>query len=117
MGKLRKIEDAREAKECLAAVEEAGESIGAWARPRGIDGRSLRAWHLNFARRLGAPGRREAVSRGAAQEPPASLVELVPCAARPPARYVVAVGSASVEFGDDFREDTLRRVLEALRSC
>jgi hypothetical protein len=49
-----------------------------------------------------------------------ALVELVPAAtvvAPGPGRYVLVVGGARVEFGDDFSVATLRRVLEALRSC
>jgi hypothetical protein len=50
-----------------------------------------------------------------------SLVELV---AAPPSiaavgggRYTLEVGGVRVEFGDDASVATLRRVLEALRSC
>jgi hypothetical protein len=32
-------------------------------------------------------------------------------------RYALVVGGARVEFGDDASAATLRRVLEALRSC
>lgn len=49
-----------------------------------------------------------------------ALVELVPTAA-PAApgrgRYALVVGGARVEFDDDVSVMTLRRVLEALRSC
>jgi len=44
-------------------------------------------------------------------------VELVPEAAAAGSRYVLRVGAASVEFGDDFETETLRRVVEVLRSC
>ena len=33
------------------------------------------------------------------------------------ARYALQIGTASIEFGDDFREETLRRVVTMLRSC
>jgi hypothetical protein len=33
------------------------------------------------------------------------------------ARYAIKIAGAVVEFGDDARTDTLRRVVEALRSC
>jgi hypothetical protein len=49
-----------------------------------------------------------------------ALVELVPAAtvvAPGLGRYALVVGGARVEFGDDFSVATLRRVLEALRSC
>ena len=49
-------------------------------------------------------------------------MELVP--APPPrpapvgmARYVLEMGGAQLEFGDDFREETLARVMAVLRAC
>ncbi|HEX5098301.1 MAG TPA: hypothetical protein VFV94_02330 [Polyangiaceae bacterium] len=46
------------------------------------------------------------------------LVELVPATRGGGAgRYVLEVAGARVEFGDDASVATLRRVLEALRSC
>ena len=47
----RKIEDEREAVQCLRAAEREGMSAGAWARAHGVDGRSLHAWQMNIARR------------------------------------------------------------------
>lgn len=82
-----------------------GNGLGAWARANGIDGRSLHAWKLALSR------------RGTKVDRP-KLVELVPSArVEPSARYVVRVGKVAFEFGDDAREETLRRVLVALRSC
>jgi len=116
----RKIEDEREAARCLRAAEEKGVSAVEWARAHGIDGRSLRAWQINIARRgtTSPRKRRKALSRAT----PAvhALVELVPgvtSAAPGPGRYALVVGSARVEFGDDVSVATLRRVLEVLRSC
>jgi hypothetical protein len=51
---------------------------------------------------------------------PFQLVELVPSeavAGPMVARYAMRIGDAVVEFGDDARADTLKRVVEALRSC
>jgi hypothetical protein len=52
---------------------------------------------------------------------PRTVVELVPAAPLAQrgrqGRYVLEVGEARVEFGDDASTATLRRVLEALRSC
>jgi hypothetical protein len=50
------------------------------------------------------------------------LVELVPAATSAmqetgAGRYVLEVGGARLEFGDNISVATLRRVLEALRSC
>ena len=118
MGEQRKIEDEREARACLAAVARAGTRIGPWARARGIDGRSLHAWHMNLSRRAQPVERRMAIATKAVGAATAGLVELVPsAAAQPSGRYVLVVGSISFGFGDDFREETLRRVLGVLRSC
>ncbi len=114
----RKIEDEREAVRCLRAAERTGLSAAEWARAHGIDGRSLRAWQMNIARR-GAPGRRRK-SRPKAPRAPHALVELVPAsvpAMHGAGRYALVVAGARVEFGDDFSVATLRRVLEVLRSC
>jgi len=73
---------------------------------------------MNIERR-GASASKRGVGAGLVRH---SLVELVPAA--PPAaqatgnaRYVLEIGGARLEFGDDASVTTLRRVLEALRSC
>lgn len=102
---LRKIADEAEARGALAAVARSGKGLGAWARAHGIDGRSLHAWDLALKRRGKKAGR-------------AKLIELIPSTtmvAR--ARYVLRVGEVEFEFGDDAREETLRRVIGVLRSC
>lgn len=119
MNERRKIMDEQEARRCLVAARRTGKRVGVWARANGIDGRSLNAWQLNLARR-GVP-RAPAAARPAAapvRRPPAALVELVPVT-RPaaPARYTVHVGDVCLDFGDDVDIATLRRVVEALRSC
>lgn len=118
----RKIEDEREALRCLRAMERAGLSAGEWGRAHGVDGRSLRAWQMNIGRR-GEPAparRRKARAKPKAAGP--ALVELVSTGApivphASTGRYVLEVGGARLEFGDDISVATLRRVLEALRSC
>ena len=116
----RKIEDEREALRCLRAAEREGLSAGEWGRAHGIDGRSLRAWKMNIGRR-GAPAR----SRKQRPKPSRArhaLIELIPATA-PAAtgadagRYVLDIGGARLEFDDNVSVATLRRVLEALRSC
>ncbi len=109
MSLLRKIVDEKDARACLLSVARSGETLRAWARRHGVDGRSLRAWHLNLSRRgSSAPLRREP-----------RLVELVRTSAtlRPPQRYIVHVGEGSIEVGDDFDDQTLRRLIEVLRAC
>ena len=111
----RKVHGEGEARRCLLAAGRAGQSAGEWGRAHGIDGRSLHAWQVNLER-----GRSLTLRRRRPLLPSAPrLVELVPDAPRaaPVARYVLVVGGARVEFGDDVSVVTLRRVLEALRAC
>ena len=116
----RKIKDETDARRCLMAAERGVLSLGQWARERGIDGRSLRAWQVNLARRGTTRARPQ--RRVSAAAPARGLVELVPVttpgrAGTSGARYVLEVAGARLEFGDDCSATTLRRVLEALRSC
>ena len=123
MASARKIADETEARRCLRAARLAGLSAGEWARARGIDGRSLNAWRMNLAGR-GAP-RTTAASRRSTPTPPRpaahALVELVPATASAKdvagGCYVLEVAGARLEFDDHCSVATLRRVLEALRSC
>lgn len=118
MDQRRKIESESEARRCLSAVERSGLSIKEWARARGIDGRSLHAWKMNLDRPT-APARRGRHPRSVARSAPSAmqLVELVPATNAAGSRYVLRVGSASVEFGDNFDDATLRRVIAVLGSC
>lgn len=110
MSLLRKIVDEKDARACLLSVARLGETLRAWAKRHGVDGRSLRAWDRNLSRRTPsfAPSRNEP-----------RLVELVRASSMPSLtqRYVVRVGGGSVEVGDDFDDQTLRRLLEVLRAC
>ena len=86
----------------------AGLSLGAWARQHGVDGRSLHAWSVNLARS----------SSTAAIVAKPRLVEIVPTATpRGSARYLLRVGAAVIEIGDDFCDETLARVVRVLRTC
>jgi len=115
----RKIENETEAYGCLVAAKRAGRGAGEWARAHGIDGRSLHAWQVNLGRRgTPAPPRRRESKVAPVKR---ALVELVPAARSATVslggRYVLEVAGARLEFGDDVAVATLRRVLEALRSC
>ncbi len=104
----RKVKDDRDARACLRSARVAGVSVGEWAREYGVDGRSLNAWRINLSR-SGATEEVEAKPR---------LVELVPAApSRADARYVVHVDGARIELADDFRDETLVRLVRALRAC
>ena len=104
---LRKIVDEKDARACLVSVARSGLTLRSWAQRHGVDGRSLDAWQVNLS------------GRAAATTPaPAKLIELVPVAtAVPTGRYIVRIGDASIEIGDDFDGATLRRILEVLRAC
>lgn len=104
----RKIRDEADARRCLRSLEESGLTLREWALEHWVDGRSLRAWGNNLARRHSSAA-------------PARLVELVAnersgkasgWAAGP--RYVVRVAGVEVEVGDDFRQETLLRLLEVV---
>lgn len=108
-GMRRKIEDAQDARACLRSAKAAGVSVGEWARENGIDGRSLNAWRINLSR----PGASQATTVSKLR-----LVELVPApTARGDARYVVHVDGVRIEVADDFREETLVRLVRAMRAC
>jgi hypothetical protein len=105
----RKIDDERDARACLKAAKGAGLSAGKWAQRNGVDGRSLNAWRINLSHH--APN-------ASAASPKPRLVELVPTSASGlEARYVVRVAGAEIEVTDAFREETLVRLVRALRSC
>lgn len=108
MSTLRKIVDEKDARACVGAVARSGETLAAWTRRHGVDGRSLHSWKRNLARRAASPS---------VAEP--RLVELVPVArpSLPTRRYEIRVCEASIEVGDDFETETLRRLVEALRAC
>lgn len=101
----RKVRDAVEAAELLAAAEASQMERADWARTNGIDARSLNMWRLNLGRHR--------------QEPPSlRLVELVAAseASRTPP-VVVRCGPFAVEVAADVDHDLLRRVLAAMASC
>lgn len=121
----RKIEDEAEARRCLLTIETEGWDIRTWARAHDVDGRSLHAWSINLAR-VGTTmprgaGRRDHVAlaprvNGLVELVPNRATRMTPSSANT-GRYVLEVGGARVEFGDDFSEPTLRCIVGVLRSC
>ena len=102
---MRKIWGERDARACVKAAKAAGLGLGAWAREHGVDGRSLHAWAVN----LGLAARASAKPK---------LIELVPMPSpQTAARYVVRVGDVGIEVADDFADETLVRLVRALRAC
>lgn len=106
----RKIRDANDAQTCLDAATSAGLSSRDWARQHGVDARSLHLWRVLLARRS---------SRDSAPPPSAPrLVELVPAPpSRPRSRFVLHIAGTVVELDDDFRDDSLARLVRVLRAC
>ena len=90
----------------MKAAKAAGLSLGSWARQHGVDGRSLHAWAVNLG----------LVPKASAAKP--TLIELVPSPSpRAAARYVVRVGDVAIEVDDDFTDETLGRLVRAIRAC
>ena len=110
---LRKVQSEAEARRWLAGVEEAGGDLGEWRRANGVDGRTLSCWRRTLQRRGFV---RTSEHSGA---PEVGLVALVPSGGVPAvaARYALDFGGVRLEVGDDFRDETLRRLLGVLRSC
>lgn len=103
---LRKVRDEAEARAVVAAANASGLPRSVWAREHGISPRSVNAWRLNLERRDRTGG------------PALRLVEVTGLTTRSPAAlYVVEVAGVRVELGDDFRDDTLGRLVRVLRGC
>lgn len=118
---LRKVADEKEARALLARAARGGMALVAVARAHGVDGRSLNAWKCNLER---SEGRRPVEARPVRQRARRpGLVEVVPSEVldrrrvRGEARYALRLGRVELEFGDDADPETLRRVVEVLRSC
>lgn len=103
----RRIFDEQDARRCLAAARSSRDGLAAWARAHGIDGRSLNLWRVNLRR------------RGLPRAVAPTMVELVPApmatASRAP--YVLHIRGVELEVGDDFEEQSLRRLVGLLKSC
>ena len=98
-GSRRKVVES-EARALVAEWRESGRSMPAWCASRGLDGRSLRHW----ARRL----------EGGAE---LRFMEMV-VPARPASTPIrLRVEGVTIVVGDAFSEETLTRVLRAVRAC
>ncbi len=120
----RKIKDAKDARRCVSSAEASGLTYTEWARQEGIDARSLHTWRMNL--KLGKKPRRSkrASTKSAASRRPGSgrMVELVPSVsasgpAATRARYAVRCGELAIEFGEDFEDETVRRLIRVVASC
>ncbi len=99
----RKVRDENDARALLGEWEVSGLELRDFCELRGVDGRSLNCWRLNLGGR----------------ERPAGPLRLVELVGPPPrhAEYRVAVGDLVVHVDDDFRGDTLARLLRVVASC
>ena len=104
IGVRRKVRDENDAQKLLVDWERSGLDISAFCARVGVDGRSLNCWRVNL-------GRREETKTA----PPLRFLEVVGTQAAPRAEYRIRVGELVVEVDDDFREDTLCRILRAVR--
>ena len=108
----RKIGDQHEAEALLTELVRSGQDLVSFCRARGLDGRSLGCWRTNLRRRRPAP------APGFAHPATLRLFEVAAAPSRPPsaASYRIRVGDIVVEVGDDFQDDTLRRLI-AVAGC
>jgi transposase-like protein len=114
----RKIRDEADARTCMAAVKESGLTRAAWCRASGVDGRSLRAWSMNLARRRTTGRRKKKTVTAVAKR--VELVELIAAQPMPPTAapgYTVRVGRLGIEVCDNFDAGTLRRLVAVLAAC
>jgi hypothetical protein len=99
VARVRKVE-AGEAEGLLAAWERSGERLSDWCAARGLSWYSLSAYKGWRCR-----------------SPQVQLAELVVQAPARSAAYRVLVGDLAIEVDDDFRADTLRRLIQAVTAC
>ena len=100
----RKIRDRRDALSCLEAMDSSSMGLTPWAHAHGVDARSLNCWRLNLGWEPGCE----------------RLVELVPDVGgghASIARYRVRVDGVEIEVDDNFREETLVRLLDLVVGC
>jgi hypothetical protein len=99
-----KLDNPEDAAEVLRDLAHSGLAFREFTALRHLDGRNLRAWQ----RRL--EGSSVAPTRGGLR-----LVELAPVIT--PAAYRVRTEHVEIEVSDDFRDDTLLRLLRTVRAA
>jgi hypothetical protein len=127
------VDTEAEAHRCFAAMASQGQSIYTYAKAHGLCAKALYRWRD----RLGVEADWSAPPRGAAlggrarrcERASLPLVELVAApvpSGSPPtpapvpvsaARYELTLGAVRVVVADDFRDDTLLRLLRVVASC
>lgn len=100
-GERRKVRRS-EAEALVAEWRASGESLPAWCGLRGLDGRSLRYWAERLSERV----------------PELRVVEMsAPRPASSRAGIRLRVEDMTITVAETFSEDTLVRVLRAVRAC
>jgi hypothetical protein len=103
---MRKVKP-EEAAGLLREWEASGEPMSSWCERRGLNWYSLSAFKGWGVRAPEVPFA-EVVVASSAED--AARV-------REGARYRVEIGAVTIEVGDDFRADTLQRLLVAVAAC
>ena len=101
---MRKVRP-EEAAGLLRQWEASGEAMSSWCARRGLSWYSLSAFKGWGVRAGGEVGFVEVVAEGAVAQP------------RGNARYRVEIGAVTIEVDDDFRADTLQRLVRAVSAC
>mgnify|MGYP000036765704 CR=1 FL=1 len=122
MAKGRKVRST-EAAGLLLEWSLSREPMSSWCGTRGLCWRSLSAFkgwgaersavEMGFAEVVPEPGAVDGGFVEIVREP--ESVAAIPCAHR--ARYRVELGKMTVEVDDDFRPETLQRLLRAVATC
>jgi hypothetical protein len=100
---MRKVKP-EEAAALLREWEGSGQPMSSWCSRRGLNWYSLCAFK-GWGVRAGEVGFVEVVGKVPAAQPRAN------------SRYRVEVGAVTIEVDDDFRSDTLQRLVRAVAAC
>ena len=98
----RKVRNEADARKLLDAWRRSGRILRDWCHAEGLNAHSLGWWRMH----LGNQGIR--------------MMEVTPAVVPVPqrsARYFIHLDDVCIEVSDDFREDTLTRLLALVESC
>jgi hypothetical protein len=98
----RKINGEAEAAVLLKEWRAESVDFKVFCKERGIDGRSLHCWRMNFAKR---------------EPEPVRLLEITLPQEKVAASYRIHLGELTLEVDDAFRDDTLARLLAVVGRC
>lgn len=116
----RTVKDAEDARACLAAAASTGMTLYGWCSANNVASSGLYQWRKRLAARPGGEPRFVEVTAAAPTAPAAvTEVRIAPPVASSADRtiYEVHLGDCRVVVGDDFRDETLARLLRVARAC